>query len=39
MFEWSLARTSRLETKLLNTETVTGFSDWDQILETLGLNQ
>jgi hypothetical protein len=34
-----LARTSRLETKLLNTETVTGFSDWDQILETLGLNQ
>jgi hypothetical protein len=34
-----LARTTRLETKLLNTETVTGFSDWDQILETLGLNQ
>jgi hypothetical protein len=34
-----LARTTRLETKLLDTETVTGFSDWDQILETLGLNQ
>jgi hypothetical protein len=34
-----LARTTHLENKLLETETVTGFSDWDQILETLGLNQ
>jgi hypothetical protein len=34
-----LARTSRLETMLLETETVVGFNDWDQLLETLGLNQ
>jgi len=34
-----LARTARLETKLLQTESVVGFNDWDQLLETLGLNQ
>ncbi len=34
-----LARTTRLETKLLQTETVVGFSDWDLVLGTLGLNQ
>jgi hypothetical protein len=32
-------RTTRLETKLEHTETVTGFDDWDSLLETLGLNQ
>jgi len=30
---------SSLETKLEHTETVVGFSDWDMLLETLGLNQ
>jgi hypothetical protein len=34
-----VARTTRLETKLEHTETVVGFSDWDMLLETLGLNQ
>jgi hypothetical protein len=34
-----VAETSRLETKLERTETVVGFSDWDMLLETLGLNQ
>ncbi len=34
-----LARTSSLETKLLNTETVVGYNDWDMVLATLGLNQ
>jgi hypothetical protein len=34
-----VASTNRLETKLQDTETVTGFNDWEQILETLGLNQ
>jgi|SRR5665213_2434753 len=34
-----LATTTRLETKLEHTETVTGFNDWDSLLETLGLNQ
>lgn len=33
------ATTERLETKLQGTETVVGFNDWDQLLETLGLNQ
>jgi hypothetical protein len=37
--EGVLAHTTRLETKLEQTETVTGFSDWDMLLETLGLNQ
>jgi hypothetical protein len=31
-------RTTRLETKLEHTETVTGFNDWDTLLEALGLN-
>lgn len=34
-----LQRTTRLESKLEQTETVTGFNDWDSLLETLGLNQ
>ncbi len=34
-----LARTTRLETELEHIETVTGFDDWDALLETLGLNQ
>ncbi len=34
-----LARTTHLETKLEHIETVTGFDDWDSLLETLGLNQ
>jgi hypothetical protein len=34
-----LARATHLETKLLNIETTTGFSDWDMVLATLGLNQ
>jgi hypothetical protein len=34
-----VAETTRLETKLEHTETVVGFSDWDMLLETLGLNQ
>lgn len=34
-----LATTMRLETQLQQTETVVGFNDWDQALETLGLNQ
>lgn len=34
-----LARTTNLETELEHTETVTGFNDWDSLLETLGLNQ
>jgi hypothetical protein len=34
-----VAQTTRLETKLEHTETVVGFSDWDMLLETLGLNQ
>ena len=33
------ASTAKLETKLLNTETVVGFNDWDQVLGTLGLQQ
>jgi hypothetical protein len=33
------AQIVRLETKLEHTETVVGFSDWDLVLETLGLNQ
>jgi hypothetical protein len=32
-------RTTRLETKLEHTETVTGFNDWDSLLASLGLNQ
>lgn len=32
-------RTTGLETRLEHTETVTGFNDWDTLLETLGLNQ
>jgi hypothetical protein len=35
----ALANTTRLETKLEHAETVTGFNDWDSLLETLGLNQ
>ena len=35
----SYSRTqTRLETKLEHAETVTGFNDWDSLLETLGLN-
>jgi hypothetical protein len=34
-----VAQTTRLETRLEHTETVVGFSDWDMLLETLGLNQ
>ncbi|MFI5010514.1 MAG: hypothetical protein ACHQDY_09595 [Solirubrobacterales bacterium] len=34
-----LERTTRLETKLEHAETITGFDDWDSLLETLGLNQ
>lgn len=34
-----VAQTTRLETGLERTETVVGFSDWDMLLETLGLNQ
>ncbi len=34
-----LATTTRLEASLEKTETVVGFNDWDQALETLGLNQ
>jgi hypothetical protein len=34
-----VARTTRLETELEHIETVTGFNDWDSLLETLGLNQ
>jgi hypothetical protein len=34
-----LESTTRLEKKLESTETVTGFNDWDQLLETLGLHQ
>jgi hypothetical protein len=34
-----VAKTTRLETTLEHTETVVGFNDWDQLLETLGLNQ
>jgi hypothetical protein len=34
-----LARTTRLETKLEETEFVVGQSDWLQTLETLGLNE
>lgn len=33
------ARTAHLETELLNAETVTGFNDWDTLLQTLALNQ
>jgi len=32
-------RTTRLEIQLEHTETVTGFNDWDSLLEALGLNQ
>lgn len=35
----ALQQTTRLETKLEDTETVTGFNDWDRLLETLGLHQ
>jgi hypothetical protein len=34
-----LARTTRLETELEHIETVTGFNDWDSLLEAVGLNQ
>jgi len=34
-----LKRTTQLETKLEQIETVVGFNDWDLVLETLGLNQ
>ncbi|HEV7938030.1 MAG TPA: hypothetical protein VGP18_08410 [Solirubrobacteraceae bacterium] len=34
-----LATTTRIETQLQQTETVEGFNDWDQALETVGLNQ
>jgi hypothetical protein len=34
-----LATTTRIETQLEQVETVVGFNDWDQALETLGLNQ
>jgi hypothetical protein len=34
-----LERTTRLETTLEHAETITGFDDWDSLLETLGLNQ
>jgi hypothetical protein len=33
------ARDERLNTQFQNLETVTGFNDWDTLLETLGLNQ
>lgn len=35
----ALARTTNIETKLEHAETVTGFNDWDALLETLGINQ
>lgn len=31
--------TTRLENKLKDTETITGFNDWDLLLGTLGVNQ
>ncbi|HEY5286433.1 MAG TPA: hypothetical protein VIJ50_04945 [Solirubrobacteraceae bacterium] len=34
-----LATTTRIESQLQRTETVEGFNDWDQALETVGLNQ
>jgi hypothetical protein len=34
-----LATTMRIESQLQQTETVEGFNDWDQALETVGLNQ
>ena len=34
-----VATTTRLETQLEHIETMVGFNDWDQALETLGLNQ
>jgi hypothetical protein len=34
-----LATTTRIETQLEQIETAVGFNDWDQGLETLGLNQ
>jgi hypothetical protein len=33
-----VARTERLEEKLLNAETVLGYDDWETVLFTLGLN-
>ena len=34
-----LATTTRIESHLQQIETVEGFNDWDQALETVGLNQ
>ena len=34
-----LATTTRIESQLQQIETVEGFNDWDQALETVGLNQ
>jgi len=34
-----LASTTRIESQLQQIETVEGFNDWDQALETVGLNQ
>ncbi len=34
-----LATTARIETQLQRIETAQGFDDWDQALETVGLNQ
>jgi hypothetical protein len=34
-----LATTTRLETRIQDIETTQGFNDWDQALETVGLNQ
>ncbi|HTB50825.1 MAG TPA: hypothetical protein VK701_07595, partial [Solirubrobacteraceae bacterium] len=34
-----LATTTRIETQLQRIESAEGFNDWDQALETLGLNQ
>jgi hypothetical protein len=35
----ALATTTRIETQLQQIETMQGFNDWDQGLETVGLNQ
>jgi hypothetical protein len=35
----ALASTTHIETQLQETETTVGFNDWDQALESLGLNQ
>jgi hypothetical protein len=34
-----LATTTRIESQLQQIETIEGFNDWDQALETVGLNQ